>query len=143
MNHNRRSHLAPYPESPVVTYDTSGWSSTEKPPNGLSRQNVRHAQLVAHLVEEMLASVPDPQREVLGVVTPYTAQVRLIEEHLRQRHIEQWVRVGTIHTFQGLEFVGVIFDTVDAPGTAFELHPRASRKQCHALAQCCSYSRAG
>ena len=27
-----------------------------------------------------------------------------------------YVRVGTVHAFQGLEFDGVIFDTMEAPG---------------------------
>lgn len=66
----------------------------------------------------MLASLPKDllKRECLGVVTPYRPQVRLLEAELRRRNVAEWVRVGTVHTFQGLEFVGVIFDTVDAPG---------------------------
>lgn len=114
-----RFQLAPYPESPVVLYDTSGHplSRTEKPKGGGSRQNLFHVDLVGRLVEEMLASLPNDlwKPECLGVVTPYRPQVRLLEAELRRRTVAEWVRVGTVHTFQGLEFVGVIFDTVDAP----------------------------
>ena len=112
-----RLQLAPYPEQPVVLFDTSAHprSRTEKPPGGRSRLNVYHAELVARLVEEMLESLPDPKPEAIGVVTPYKAQERLIGEQLRLARIARWARVGTVHTFQGLEFVGVIFDTVDAP----------------------------
>lgn len=113
-----RLQLAPYPESPVVLYDTSGWSRTTRPKGGGSRQNSFHMHLVGRLVEEMLASLPLSllKPECLGVVTPYRPQVHLLEEELLQRRVAEWVRVGTVHTFQGLEFVGVIFDTVDAPG---------------------------
>lgn len=114
-----RLQLAPYPESPVVLYDTSGHplSRTEKPKGGGSRQNLFHVDLVGRLVEEMLVSLPRDlwKPECLGVVTPYRPQVRLLEAELRRRTVAEWVRVGTIHTFQGLEFAGVIFDTVDAP----------------------------
>lgn len=111
-----RLQLGPYPESPVVLYDTSGRSRTTRPDGG-SRQNLVHVNLVGRLVEEMLASLPHDlwKPECLGVVTPYRPQVRELVAELRRRNVAEWVRVGTVHTFQGLEFVGVIFDTVDAP----------------------------
>jgi energy-coupling factor transporter ATP-binding protein EcfA2 len=113
-----RLQLGPYPESPVVVYDTSGQSRTTRPDGGGSRQNLFHVDLVGRLVEKMLASLPNDllKPECLGMVTPYRPQVRLLEAELRRRNVAEWVRVGTVHTFQGLEFVGVIFDTVDAPG---------------------------
>lgn len=107
--------FAPCEQFPVVLCDTSGFSRTSRPTNGSSRQNVYHAELVVRLIEKILASAPHIQKEGIGVVTPYRAQVQLLQSVLGRKPFAPVVRVGTIHTFQGLEFDIVVFDTVEAP----------------------------
>jgi len=45
-------------------------------------------------------------------------QYHLIKELLQSAGLDYYVRVGTVHAFQGLEFDTVIFDTVESPGIA-------------------------
>ena len=53
-------------------------------------------------------------KSYLGVITPYSAQVKLIERLLIDRGIDT-VKVGTINKFQGDERDMIIFDTVESP----------------------------
>jgi hypothetical protein len=85
-----------------------------------SRANELEARLVAHLVRELLDDVPTGE---IGVITPYTAQVRLIRDMLN-RAIDgaggagavDDVTVDTIDSFQGSEKTAVVLSLVRSNG---------------------------
>jgi hypothetical protein len=53
---------------------------------------------------------------MVGIITPYNAQARLINKLLRDTRLaERGIKVATVHRFQGSEQDVIIFDTVDAP----------------------------
>jgi hypothetical protein len=54
----------------------------------------------------------------VSIICPYRAQVNLIERLLRLEELDELVRVGTIHRFQGRESDVVIFDTVTTENAA-------------------------
>ena len=113
--------IGPEPDHAVVLYDTSHLPlvGVKHPKSGKSRFNTSHAELAMSLAREMLADMPLPhQPECLGIVTPYAAQRETIKDLVKGTDLEAFVRIGTIHAFQGLEFDGVIFDTTEAPGLA-------------------------
>ena len=113
--------IGPEPDHAVVLYDTSRLplARAEHPKGGKSRYNTAHAELAVSLARTMLSDMPLPhQPECLGMVTPYAAQRETIKALVEGTDLEAFVRIGTIHAFQGLEFDGVIFDTTEAPGLA-------------------------
>jgi len=116
-----KRRIGPEPDYAVALYDTSSMSRAraKHPKSGTSRLNMAHAELAVSLAREMLADMPLPhQPECLGIVTPYAAQRETIKALVEGTDLEAFVRIGTIHAFQGLEFDGVIFDTTEAPGLA-------------------------
>ncbi len=113
--------IGPEPDHAVVLYDTSHLPlvGVKHPKSGKSRFNTSHAELAVSLAHEMLTGMPLPhQPECLGIVTPYAAQRETIKDLVKGTDLEAFVRVGTIHAFQGLEFDGVIFDMTEASGLA-------------------------
>lgn len=66
------------------------------------------------------ADIPEDRRqpECIGIVTPYAAQRHVIEELVKGTDLERFLRIGTVHAFQGLERDVIIFDTVESPGVA-------------------------
>lgn len=113
--------IGPEPDHAVVLYDTSHVPRArgQKPKSDRSRLNTYHAELAVSLARQMLADMPIPHTpECLGIVTPYAAQRDTIKTLIQGTDLEAYVRVGTVHAFQGLEFDGVIFDTMEAPGLA-------------------------
>lgn len=113
-------NLPPSPGNPLLLCDTSDGSPIVTKPAGGSRINFYHALCTMALVQQVLAS-PLPQNDQnnaeqrVGIVTPYAPQARLLQRMIRGAGLEQVVRVGTVHRFQGLEFDIVIFDTVESP----------------------------
>jgi len=104
----------PLPDRPAVEgYNVGGRVETV----GHSRANPTEARLVAHLVSDLLSDVP---AEEIGVITPYSAQVRRIRETLAD-HIDaaEGVTVDTIDSFQGGERTAVVLSLVrsNAEGT--------------------------
>jgi len=101
---------APYRGSPLVLVDTAGQTACEMVQPGPSRCNERSAMAVAALVREALAA----EVQSIAVITPYTAQARLIREFIRPlRARPEQVVCRTVHGFQGNERDLVIMDTVD------------------------------
>ncbi len=88
----------PLPDrEPVVGYDIGGTERRE----GTSYANPEEARLVAHLVDRLPDEV-DPGD--VGVITPYAAQVRAIEDRLADRVPgADRVTVDTVDAFQGSE----------------------------------------
>lgn len=111
-----RPKFGPYPDHAVVVCDTndSTRAQTERPKEG-SRQNPYHVEVAVRAAKHMLASIEQPGAECIGIVTPYTAQRQRIKEQLQKEGLEYYVRVGTVHAFQGLEFTALVFDTVESP----------------------------
>lgn len=101
---------APYRGSPLVLVDTAGHTACEVAQPGPSRCNERSAMAVAALVGQALAS----EVRSIAVITPYTAQARLIRDLLRPLKADPGqVVCRTVHGFQGNERDLVIMDTVD------------------------------
>jgi superfamily I DNA and/or RNA helicase len=70
----------------------------------------------------VLRSLPTPSgwnsEPCVGVIAPYAPHARRIQQLMNENldiTYRQIVRVGTIHSFQGLQFEVVIFDTVESP----------------------------
>jgi predicted nucleic acid-binding Zn-ribbon protein len=115
--------IEPKPTSPLVLCDTSRANpQATKPPNGRSRLTEYHALCSVKLTDAVLGSLPatpewngEPRVGVIAPYAPHAARIqRLINENLDATR-RQLVRVGTIHSFQGLQFDVVIFDTVESP----------------------------
>jgi len=108
--------LAFLPANALVAVDTADlhcWSGRQA--GSLSRFNLYSAQIATELAAMAAKAAPhpgpsDPKR--IGIVTPYTAQRRLLTRLVQGLKLEDWVLVGTIHTFQGGEADLIIFDTV-------------------------------
>lgn len=112
--------VSPAPSKHLILCDTTDSGAvTSKSSHGKSRFNLYHALCALALAREILATLPDrlldpdkPHR--VGIVTPYSAQARLILQMVKADGLEKVVRVGTVHRFQGLEFEAIIFDTVES-----------------------------
>jgi len=92
---------------PVEFIDTAGASYDEAlEPDGDSRLNRLEAELVVRKVQALLAAGLAPAD--LAVITPYSAQVRLLRELLKQSEIE----VDSVDGFQGREKEAIIFSLV-------------------------------
>jgi ATP-dependent RNA/DNA helicase IGHMBP2 len=92
---------------PVNFIDTAGASYDETiEPNGDSRFNTMEAELVLQNVQELLDAGLAPAN--MAVISPYSAQVRLLREKLRQPEIE----IDSVDGFQGREKEAVIVSLV-------------------------------
>ncbi len=81
-----------------------------------SKFNYLHALAIVNYIDFLKRSDNEKfeNNSYLGVITPYNAQVKLIEGLLKDRGIET-VKVGTINKFQGDERDIIIFDTMESP----------------------------
>jgi hypothetical protein len=108
--------LKALPENPLVVVDTAelnSWCGREA--GSLSRFNFNSATVAIDIAAMAAASLPKPPNEYkrpIGVVTPYAAQRRLLQRLVEAAELRDWVKVGTVHTFQGGEADLVIFDSV-------------------------------
>jgi superfamily I DNA and/or RNA helicase/ssDNA-binding Zn-finger/Zn-ribbon topoisomerase 1 len=102
----------PFSGFPVVLCDTSEvnpWCT--RPPGSWSRFNVYQAVLCCRIARQAV----DAGIERVGIITPYTAQAKLIAKLLKDMELTENVRAATVHRFQGGEEDLVIFDAVDGP----------------------------
>ncbi len=116
--------MAPARGHALALCDTSGAQPrSSKPESGSGKYNEHHALCVVALAKEAhsgLSSLSPRDSSSsfrIGIVTPYRAQAQKIQRMLTTEQLVRDIRVGTIHTFQGLECEVVIFDTVESPGT--------------------------
>ena len=87
--------------------DTSGANYTEeKEPAGPSLCNREEATLALKKVQDLMACGVTPA--AIAVITPYTAQVRLLRELIKTDAVE----VGSIDGFQGREKEAVVISLV-------------------------------
>lgn len=115
-----------YGDRLAVRTDTAGLAAPEDPavrwvdvrgrctrPGGRSCLNVDEADAVVELLRELWTDLP--KHASIGVVSPFTAQVREIERRLG-RDAQHRIRVGTAHTFQGGQRDVVVVSPAAATG---------------------------
>ena len=107
----------PFRGEPVVLLDTGSHTACACAEPGPSRYNDGSARVVLDLVGQAVRAA----ERSIAVITPYTAQARLIRGLLREQGLgPDRVECRTVHRFQGNERDMIILDTVDtdpfAPG---------------------------
>jgi len=102
------------PKDPIVIVDTADWHCwSGKQPGSLSRFNFGSATISVKLATEAAARFSNkPKKPPIGIVTPFAAQRRIVSRLIREMELNEWVMVGTVHTFQGHEADLLIFDSV-------------------------------
>ncbi|MFE0265465.1 AAA domain-containing protein [Nocardiopsis alba] len=99
------------PEDPAIRWiDVRGHCER---PGGRSCRNPEEAEAVVELLRELWTGLP--KGASVGVVSPFTAQVRAIEGLLGPEALKR-IRVGTAHTFQGGERDVVVVSPAAATG---------------------------
>jgi ATP-dependent RNA/DNA helicase IGHMBP2 len=94
-------------ETPVDFIDTAGASFDETvEPDGDSRYNQMEAELVLLKVQALIEAGLAPAE--MAVITPYSAQVRLLRERLKRPEIE----IDSVDGFQGREKEAIIVSLV-------------------------------
>ncbi len=95
--------------TPLRFIDTAGCSYDEETEaEGDSKQNAGEAELAARIVEE-LAALGLPTRDI-GVITPYSAQVRMLRDRLAALGSD--LEVDTVDGFQGREKEALVISLV-------------------------------
>lgn len=95
------------PEVPVTFVDTKKVDAVERTPEGsTSKENPREAEEVEKYVEEALKQGVDP--EDVAVISPYDAQVDLLQRRIGRENLE----IKTVDGFQGREKELVIIPLV-------------------------------
>ena len=121
--------LAPHPEWPLMLVDTSDVDRdkpkgeqkvchAKRPAHSTSKYNLYHVDCVVQLVLELLpqlANLPVGEPRI-GIVTPYAAQKTKLQKALREHGLLHLIHVGTVHSFQSIEYPCIIFDTVEGYG---------------------------
>jgi hypothetical protein len=104
------------PRNDLIVVDTAelnSWCGREA--GSLSRFNFNSATTAVDIAALVAASIRKPENEEkrpIGIVTPYAAQRRLLRRLIDAAELGDWVKVGTVHTFQGGEADLIIFDSV-------------------------------
>ncbi|MCC7380524.1 MAG: AAA family ATPase [Deltaproteobacteria bacterium] len=95
---------------PLDVIDTAGAGFEERQgASGSSRENPEQADLVARVVRALISNGLTP--DVIGVITPYAAQVALLLERLSE-YTARGLEIDTVDGFQGREKEAIIFDAV-------------------------------
>ena len=88
-----------------------------------NRYSIYCAVALTKLVLEALPPKPsDGNQFRIGIATPYAWQANELQKQLKADNLNDHVRAGTVHKFQGLEFEVVIFDTVESQGAEPSVH---------------------
>ncbi len=97
------------PKVPITFLDTSEGNTYEFQPEGsTSYENYREADLVIELTEELCKMGLD--KKDIGIITPYSAQVKLIKQILIEKGLK--VEVNSVDGFQGREKEVIIISFV-------------------------------
>ena len=95
-------------QTPITYIDTAGASyDEEREPKGRSWRNPQEAELVAKKIDQLLAA--GISAEAIGVITPYSGQVRLLRNVVDDR-----VEVNSVDGFQGREKEAIVISLVRA-----------------------------
>lgn len=117
--HENYANVRPLAGKVLLLCDTRDAAPLAMRPEGGSRINVYHALCTMEIARQALDSLPE--REIksgefrIGIVTPYRKQAELLQQMIKDAHLQKTMRAGTVHRFQGLEAEVIIFDTVDSP----------------------------
>lgn len=104
--------VADFPLVLVETSEMNPWCSRISTGG---RFNLYSALVCATLAKRIVKNFPDRK---IGIITPYTAQARLINKIAKKDwSLPENVRVSTVHRFQGGQAAIIIFDSVEGPGT--------------------------
>ena len=99
-------------QSPVEFIDTAGCGYAEtQDPETLSRSNQEEAELLIHVVEQLIESIGTnawlEENITLGIITPYSAQVdflhTLAEASAILEPLHRMITINTVDAFQGQE----------------------------------------
>lgn len=107
---------APAPGQPLIVLDTAGADPVTKRDRRGSPYNLYHAMLAVRLAMQTVSTPSEAPS--ISIITPYRAQVHLIERLLRLQGLADLVQAGTVHRFQGRQSDVVIFDTVTTANIA-------------------------
>ena len=96
-----------FSQTTMTFIDTAGanWDE-ELEPEGLSKRNVKEAELILKKAEQLIEAGVKPDE--IAIIAPYAAQVRL----LRRKSTYNAIEVGTVDGFQGREKECVLISTV-------------------------------
>jgi len=108
-----RAKIEPSPESALVLIDTTALNPwCKKSWTSSSKYNIYHAFVAVVLAEKILDQGREP-----AIITPYADQALRIRLIVRDKRLDERIRVSTVHRFQGQEVDTVIYDISDSEGT--------------------------
>lgn len=104
--------ITPIDEDPIIGVNIGGGERSENH----STANATEARMIAYLADQLVSENGINRRDI-GVITPYRAQVRAIQDHLSES-IERShaITVDTIDSFQGSEKEAIIISLVRSNG---------------------------
>ena len=107
-------------DTPVLLVDTASvgaWVTSVARGKGSSRLNFLSATICVDIIEQILNENRDKlqvgRRPRILIACPYRPHAKLLELLIREQGLEDEVRAGTTHSFQGSEAEVVIFDLVN------------------------------
>lgn len=103
----------PLAGSHIGIYDTAKIHTLAARTDSGSFYNLYHAFLAVKLAKQALES----GYEMIGIVSPFRAQINLLQKMLRDEGIDERVKADTVHRFQGGERELIIFDVTTAQRT--------------------------
>jgi len=123
----------PLGEGPLLYLNTAlfhPWAAFRT--GGYSRYNMFHAMLVrnmvVHLAEAGYLPPTGEPNDAVGVVTPYSAQARLVQSLLNERLGSRAAGIAaTVHRFQGNEKQTMVIDLTDSLGVPLSRFLRSTR----------------
>lgn len=100
-------------ESSLVLIETSSMNPWCSRLSTGSRFNLYHALVCTTLAKRIIERISDCK---IGIVTPYTAQARLINKIMNDWKLLHQAHISTVHRFQGGEESIIIFDSCEGSG---------------------------
>jgi len=96
--------------------------NSQEDSGGKSYSNINEAKLIVNIVKDMSTTWKikgfgeENTRSLIGVITPYRKQVSIIRRMLSNEHLDPFVEVNTVDSYQGREKDVIIISTVRAGG---------------------------
>jgi superfamily I DNA and/or RNA helicase/ribosomal protein L37AE/L43A len=97
-------------EESITIIDTSSLKPLEQLDQGGSRYNLMHAAVVLNIVKQLNEEGEIPERNSLGICTPFAAQAKILNALVQDEGLGDQVRAGTVHRWQGDEATTMILD---------------------------------
>ena len=69
-----------------------------------------HAAVVRNIVKQLNEEGEIPERNSLGICTPFAAQAKILDAVVQDEGLGDQVRAGTVHRWQGDERLTMILD---------------------------------